>query len=217
MPKVKSKLKSKTLKPLKCDFAGCEKKKFSTQWVFERHFERTHGDSYACPVCNKRFKSRGLVARHRKTAHKGFSCHICFAKFSSQANLRRHHKRFHSGIPIAVQICTPCKLQFSSRGEYNLHINNEHTNETSFKLMNKAFNKIHQDWRKVLASPMEPESLFYGKYNEEINTFLKNQQALLKTFTYNLVLVCIYESPVPGENNDSFRQGKLNFVKLYYS
>ncbi len=210
MPKVKS----KTLRSLKCDIAGCEKKDFSSQWVLDRHFERTHGNDYACPVCDERFKSRGLVAKHRKKAHQGFSCHVCYVRFSSPSALNRHHDRFHSGTQVAVQTCMPCKLQFSSRGEYKMHVVNEHTNETSFKLMNQAFKKIHQDWRKVLATTMQPESLFYGDYNAEIIAFLKNQQALLKTFTYNLVLVCIYESPIPGANNDSFRQGKLNFLFL---
>ena len=87
--------------------------------------------------------------------------------------------------------------------------------------MNQAFRERHQDWRKTLATTMQPESLFYGHYFEEIVTFLKNQQARVKTFTFNLVLVCIYESPIPGQVNDTFRQGK--FIKytcmilLFYS
>ena len=81
--------------------------------------------------------------------------------------------------------------------------------------MNQAFRERHQDWRKTLATTMQPESLFYGHYFEEIVTFLKNQQARVKTFTFNLVLVCIYESPIPGQVNDTFRQGK--FKTFIYS
>ena len=79
--------------------------------------------------------------------------------------------------------------------------------------MNQAFREKHQDWRKTLATTMQPESLFYGHYFQEVVTFLNNQKARLKTFTYNLVLVCIYESPIPGEINDTFRQGKLKYIQ----
>ena len=72
-----------------------------------------------------------------------------------------HHARFHTAVPAAEQVCTQCNLQFGTRGEFNLHVVDKHTNETSFKLMNQAFRERHQDWRKTLATTMQPESLFY--------------------------------------------------------
>ena len=71
-------------------------------------------------------------------------------------------------------------------------------------------------WRKILATTMQPETLLYGRRNEEIVNFLKHKQMTLKNFAYNMVLVCIYECPVVANNNDSFRQGKTKFY-YYYS
>ena len=200
-------------KHLKCDFDGCERKYFSTQWVLDEHLKRMHANEYLCSKCARTFDSASSLNEHKKSVHKGFSCHLCFVKFSSQRSLFRHHQKKHENtVPVAVQICTQCNLQFATKGEFNLHIVKEHTNETSFELMNQAFREKHQDWRKTLATTMQPESLFYGHYFQEVVTFLNNQKARLKTFTYNLVLVCIYESPISGEINDTFRQGKL---KIY--
>ena len=147
-----------------------------------------------------------------KINYSKFVCHLCFTRFSSQRYLNRHHARFHTAVKVAEQICTQCDLPFRSRGEFDLHMVKKHTNETSFKLMNQAFRDRHQDWRKILATDMAPENLFYSHYYEELVTFLKNQQARIQTFTFNLCLVCIYESPIPGEVNDSFRQGKFKYT-----
>ena len=204
-----TKLKNKTLK---CDYEGCERKSFCSPYVLERHIKRMHASEYPCAICGKRFASATLLNKHKKSTHRGFSCHLCFTRFSSQRYLNRHHARFHTAVKVAEQICTQCDLAFRSRGEFDLHMVKKHTNETSFKLMNQAFRDRHQDWRKTLATDMAPENLFYSHYYEELVTFLKNQQARIQTFTFNLCLVCIYESPIPGEVNDSFRQGKFKYT-----
>ena len=205
----------KKKKTLKCHYEGCERQSFSSRWVLHRHLDRLHANEYQCPKCDKIFNSATLLNKHNKSVHRGFFCHICYTRFSSERYLNRHHKKYHIAVPAAEQICSQCNLQFRTRGQFNLHMVQNHTNETSFKLMNQAFRNKHQDWRKILATDMAPESLFYSHYYEEIVNFLKNQQSRIKTFTYNLCLVCIYESPIPGEINDSYRQGK--FKTFIYS
>ena len=190
-----------------CEVPGCQRKYFKTKWTYDRHCERIHGSDYSCPKCNEKFDSKVMMTRHKKKAHRGFTCHLCHTGFSDQRFLNRHHARFLSGVKISTHFCSPCGLQFKSVGEYKLHMVASHTNPTSFKLLNSAFRKTHQDWRKILATTMQPESLFYGDYNKEIINFLTNQQQRLKNFTYNMVLVCIYECPL-AKNNDTFRQGK---------
>ena len=208
-------MNKKKKKTLKCYYQGCERQSFSSKWVLKRHLERLHSDEYQCDKCDKIFNNATSLTKHKKNVHRGFVCHICFTRFSSEIYLNRHHKNFHTAVQAAEQICTQCDLQFRTRGQFNLHMVQNHTNETSFKLMNQAFRNKHQDWRKILATDMAPESLFYSHYYEEIVTFLKNQQSRIKTFAYNLCLVCIYESPIAGEINDTFRQGK--FKTFIYS
>ena len=201
---------------LKCDFAGCEKKSFSTQWVLNRHIERMHGSEYKCSVCDQIFESRNQLTEHKKSNHKVISCNICYTRFTSHESLKRHGEKFHKETQVASHVCIPCNLQFKSKGHYNLHVLDEHTKETSFQLMNQAFRNVHQDWRKILASKMSPESLLYGEYNQEIVNFLKDQQARVATFTYNIVLACIYESSIPEKNimNDMYRKGKISLLFL---
>ena len=199
--------------PLKCDFVGCENKSFSTQWVLNRHLERMHNSEYLCPDCDQIFETRQQLNEHKKTNHRVISCNICYTRFLSHTSLKRHGERFHKETQVATHVCVPCNLQFKSKGHYNLHVVDDHTNETSFKLMNEAFKNVHQDWRKILATKTAPESLLYGEYNQEIVNFLKNQQARIATFTYNIVLACIYESSIPEKNimNDMYRKGKSVF------
>ncbi len=201
---------------LKCDFAGCEKKSFKTPWVLNRHIERMHGSEYKCSVCDQIFESRNQLTEHKKINHKVISCSICYTRFTSHESLKRHGEKFHKETQVASHVCIPRNLQFKSKGHYNLHVLDEHTKETSFQLMNQAFRNVHQDWRKILASKMSPESLLYGEYNQEIVNFLKDQQARVATFTYNIVLACIYESSIPEKNimNDMYRKGKISLLFL---
>lgn len=204
--------------PLKCDFVGCEKKSFSTPWVLSRHIERMHSSEYRCSDCDQIFESRYQVTEHKKRDHRVISCNICFTRFSNHQSLRRHGERFHKEAQVATHMCVPCNLQFKSKGHYDLHVLDVHTNETSFKIMNEAFKNVHQDWRKILATKMSPESLLYGEYNQEIVNFLKDQQARMTTFTYNIVLACIYESSIPEKNimNDMYRKGKILNISLLF-
>ena len=204
--------------PLKCDFVGCEKKSFSTQYVLNRHMERMHSSEYPCTECDQIFETRDLLTDHKKNNHKVISCHKCYTRFLSYSSLNRHDAKFHKDTQVATHVCVPCDLQFKSKGHYNLHVVDVHTNETSFKLMNEAFKNVHQDWRKILATKMAPESLLYGEYNQEIVNFLKNQQARVPNFTYNIVLACIYESTLPEKNitNDMYRKGKIFQSFIFY-
>lgn len=54
---------------------------------------------YACDQCNKSFKDKSLVIRHKKTHGKDrpFSCAHCSRVFLSKSELRRH-LTVHSGI-----------------------------------------------------------------------------------------------------------------------
>ena len=77
-----------------CECQSCHKK-FSSKTLLQKH-KKTHTESYKCEICGKSFSGSGALARHQdKHNGKKFSCNNCQATFATKGNLTRHVKKSH--------------------------------------------------------------------------------------------------------------------------
>ncbi|XP_028048104.2 zinc finger protein 502 isoform X6 [Monomorium pharaonis] len=76
---------------------------------------------YACPVCDKSFRSASGLNRHVRDVHDGvknFACDICGRRLASRAS-RDEHRRTHSSE--RPYVCKTCGKSFKQKASLNVH------------------------------------------------------------------------------------------------
>ena len=127
--------------------------------------------------------------------HSEYQCNECGRIYSRLFNLRRH-EREHFKSPIIYHICAVCKLQFSTKLQYDQHMIDKHVNESDFIVRNSSFQGHCVNYRKTLRTDFGIEILLTEKYFNEIVNFLKNQLLKHTYFKFNLTLICAYQAAI---------------------
>ena len=196
---------------IKCQYAGCENRPaFSKAANLKRHIEYMHRAEYPCEYedCSEIFSSRKDLLKHEKDQHR-LRCHLCPTKYVSTTfkkpqQLRRHIRLVHEvNARHQAHFCNVCKLEFSSRTEYLLHLVKKHqTKGSGFEIHSEAMNGVHTDYRKVINTDHAPEILFSDEYYPTLVKFMSDRHAVLSHFKFNFCLTVIYESPLIEEVNE---------------
>ena len=84
------------------------KKEFASQALLEKHIARMHESDVTfgpqCDVCNRSFRFKGDLTRHRKIVHgigydgHVFLCQLCSRTFKQKYNLKAHLKSRHKVV-----------------------------------------------------------------------------------------------------------------------
>jgi hypothetical protein len=92
---------------ISCDFCN---EVFQSHYILEQHVQQEHlsrtADSrYQCTLCERNYKTRKQLLKHKKYKHdnvtENVSCTICSRKFTYMATLRCHMRKKHN------QYCRP--------------------------------------------------------------------------------------------------------------
>lgn len=120
----KPKMKSVQIKKLKNKKIRGRNSKPGSQKI-KHNFDKKLNDNlvYSCPICNKTFKNKGNVVKHKVTHSevKPYGCELCDARFTQKGSLNIHMKR-HAGIKD--EKCQYCGKEFLGR---HARINHEYT------------------------------------------------------------------------------------------
>ncbi|XP_044733697.1 zinc finger protein 782-like [Chrysoperla carnea] len=98
----------------------------------KRHME-THSSltPFSCTECNKSFKSKECLQRHRnvhlpegikKKNTKVYSCELCPRTFAKKANLNYHKENHNPGEPVKKFVCDQCGNNFSRKESLTVHM-----------------------------------------------------------------------------------------------
>lgn len=75
-------------------------------------FQKTPGKIPVCKVCNKEFKSRTILYRHRQThMEKTIQCGACQKLFSTVSQVQSHQAKLKHE---KIFKCAPCNLTFTA-------------------------------------------------------------------------------------------------------
>jgi len=92
--------------------------------------EHPHDDKsrpYLCTVCDKRYRTKDMLSRHRNIHTGKYKCTECGKCFHGNADLTVHN-RIHSGEkPYKCSLCNKCFRQ-SSTLYYHTYTSNVHSN-----------------------------------------------------------------------------------------
>lgn len=101
--------------------------------------QKTPGKIPICKVCNKEFKSRTILYRHRQThMEKLIQCGSCHKMFSTVSQIQSHQAKLKHE---KIFKCCPCLITFTSVND--LKVNNRKPFSipfSFFEFMNCAFN-----------------------------------------------------------------------------
>lgn len=76
------------------------------------HQQKTPGKTPTCKVCNKEFKSRTILYRHRQThMEKTIQCGVCQKLFSTVSQVQSHQAKLKHE---KVFKCAPCNMTFTA-------------------------------------------------------------------------------------------------------
>ncbi|XP_058168637.1 zinc finger protein 845-like [Anopheles ziemanni] len=93
----------------------------------------TSQKDYGCDICGVKFRSNGLMKRHRRSVHsteRPFECKLCPKRFRVIEKFKIH-QRVHTGEKPFE--CTYCQRTFSHFTDRKRHIMTAHTGERPFK------------------------------------------------------------------------------------
>ena len=81
--------------------------------------------SFACDICDKRFKQKKYLESHTKEVHQNkkldpFRCDSCEKVFSAAGSLKRHVKTVHENI--RNHTCVSCGKSFAMRENLEKHV-----------------------------------------------------------------------------------------------
>ena len=75
---------------------------------------------HECKICSKSYKSKGYLAQHTKSVHKGlkFPCNQCEYKASRQGHLKSHIESKHKKVKYP---CNQCDYKATEKGSLKKH------------------------------------------------------------------------------------------------
>ncbi|XP_026462513.1 zinc finger protein OZF-like [Ctenocephalides felis] len=106
---------------------------YTTHKSLQEHLQTIHmgTEKYACPVCNKEFKSKGYLRGHMviHSQDNKYECQFCGKKCKTWGNRSAHIKIHHSDDrPYVCEICTK---SFKFSGRLKIHLR-QHNNEKPY-------------------------------------------------------------------------------------
>ncbi|XP_076004242.1 uncharacterized protein LOC142996984 [Genypterus blacodes] len=106
-------------------------------WLELNAHKKTHlGEGLICPLCDRQFKAKSLLANHIKTHNKvksspqPVSCAECGKVFGRMYHLKRHLETHRKSTDIDSYKCPNCQRSFSVLEELSKHLEN-HLKEMS--------------------------------------------------------------------------------------
>ncbi len=119
-----------------CNMGNCINKTFASRYHLNRHQNTTHSNvQYECIQCNKKFKRKDALKKHKEVVHekiKNYQCLTCLSKFASLKDLNIHIRGVH--LKIRAFTCNYCPEKLSSTQSKIRHHISVHSND-----MNKLF------------------------------------------------------------------------------
>ena len=177
-----------------------------------RHVNSTHGkikrgkSIFTCSAtrrCKYKTTNSNQLRRHMATVHdKVYSCQHCEFKTNNKKILEKHKIQQHRGKSRAIHSCGVCKLAFTTRENFQQHLDEAHPEDEDFKLVNSAFKKSLRIYSKHLRLKTVDTSCLW----EILPNIKRLCQRILSsefaTFTLNVSFYGIFEKLAPVENND---------------
>ena len=76
---------------------------------------------FACDVCNKSFKEKYYLNRHRERIHleNKYACNFCFKEFKTKHDMSKHVYNLHNNT---VQNCSFCDAKFKTYSRLSYHV-----------------------------------------------------------------------------------------------
>ena len=122
------------IKPEDDDFELSQNRKYSEYFeedVKEEIVEENNLDTilvkHVCNICSKSYKTKGNLAQHIKSVHKGlkYPCDQCQHSAATKAALKRHTCSMHEGIKYPNP-CSQCDKQFTNQASLKTHHESVH-------------------------------------------------------------------------------------------
>ena len=113
----------------------------------EESKEEMESTAFLCDLCEKGYKSRRLLSKHKGTHQQSDQpCNLCSKTYKSRMKLQNHINNVH-GEKIQ---CNQCDKLYSSKRNWTIHQLNAHQNNgESFKICSKTLSitnlKKHED------------------------------------------------------------------------
>lgn len=74
---------------------------------------------FECDMCDKRYKCKSSLRKHKKMHESSLKCVRCMKGFSSQTNLDKHMKLHEPYRPVS---CNYCDNSFNAEGHLKTHL-----------------------------------------------------------------------------------------------
>ena len=118
-------------------------KAFAGKKALNLHFQtHTNERKFPCDMCEKSFKHRQSLRRHKVKLHivpKGHICYVCDQQFDEEISLRSHVITAHKGdlAEMKEYECDVCRDIFDSPHFLRLHLYEVHKQKMRHKIFNK--------------------------------------------------------------------------------
>ena len=148
------------------------------------HMNAVHADNrkFACPNCDKRFKSKYDLSRHRDNVHLGHkpACPYCGKHL---ANLDQHIRVVHKQIRFT---CTICSKQLNTKADLRKHVDKIHgTAAATAVAQNNTYAEKLQVTERLLPQYQQQQQPQHQPQHHHQQVIKQVSTYFLRTFCFN--------------------------------
>ena len=119
----------------------------------EKGSKKSHEQSWRCNICEKEFKYKNNLKRHKSQIHEGqyklHECEHCKATFTSLRRLGSHHRKSHPDM-YEKYSCTLCDATFFHRNSIYLHMRTFHCEkQKADEIQSYKCDKCHKKYESL--------------------------------------------------------------------